>query len=249
MRKKIIIAGTVLMLLAACVAYKHKALPFKPPSEYPNATGFLGATVAAKSFDDRAEARDAFGFDVKTAGLTPVMVVIDNRADAAVQIASDQTFLVDEEGNLWPVLTDREAYNRVSSVAKPTEVFKKAGVGAVLGAGAGALIGAAIGIVAGTNVIEAAGKGAALGAAGGATLGGAEGLTSDDVKRKIRNDLRSKNLENLPIPSGNLAHGFIFFPGEAKHAKKLRLQMLYLGERRERVVLELDLGPGEPAKK
>jgi hypothetical protein len=38
-------------------------------------------------------------------------------------------------------------------------------------------------------------------------------------------DLRDKSLENKFIKPGDLAHGIIFFPGEAASAKQLRLQL------------------------
>ena len=38
-------------------------------------------------------------------------------------------------------------------------------------------------------------------------------------------DLNRKSLENKPISQG-LAFGFLFFPGEAKSAKELRMQVM-----------------------
>jgi len=95
----------------------------------------------------------------------------------------------------------------------------------LLGA-AGAVIGAAIGIVTGTNVGEALGKGAAIGAAAGLTVGGAQAMDNSDVKYKIKEDLQSRSLQFRAIKKGELAYGFIFYPGEIiKSAKVLRLQL------------------------
>jgi hypothetical protein len=76
------------------------------------------------------------------------------------------------------------------------------------------------------DVGEAIGKGAAVGAAAGATLGGAEGYTSGDARRQIISDLRDKSLQNKAIMPETLAHGILFFPGEAQSAKLLRLKLI-----------------------
>ena len=68
-------------------------------------------------------------------------------------------------------------------------------------------------------------KGAALGAAGGLVLGGSKGLTDTDVQRQISEDLQKRSLASQAIPAREVAHGFIFFPGEAKKAKELRLRI------------------------
>ena len=78
----------------------------------------------------------------------------------------------------------------------------------------------------GENVLESAGKGAALGGAIGATAGGAQAATSGaGARAEIAQDLRGKSLENKAISPGSIAHGFIFFPGEAEGAGELRLQL------------------------
>jgi hypothetical protein len=96
----------------------------------------------------------------------------------------------------------------------------------LLSGAAGALVGAAVGIVMGENVGASAGKGAAVGAAVGATLGGAEAAASEgEARAAISEDLEAKTLENKAIEPHSIAHGFIFFPGEARGAGELRMQV------------------------
>ena len=78
----------------------------------------------------------------------------------------------------------------------------------------------------GENVAEAAGKGAAAGAAAGATLGGVKGYSSNDARQRVINDLRTKSLQNRAVAIKSITYGFFFFPGEARSAKQLRLQLL-----------------------
>jgi hypothetical protein len=82
-----------------------------------------------------------------------------------------------------------------------------------------------VGILTGENVGEALGKGAVVGAAGGAVLGGGEELASTKAERRISQDLADKNLENRTVGPRMLGRGFLFFPGEAPSAAKLRLQL------------------------
>ncbi len=211
--------------LFSCASYERQVVPFKLPSAYPNAVEVAGAVIASRAYDDPKEAGTAFGFPIREAGILPVQVVFDNKGAHPLEIIPEQTFLIDTEENLWPILESRLVYDRI---AKQTELGRVAPEGAkagMLGGAAGAIIGAAIGIVSGQNVGDAAMKGAAIGAAGGMVLGGTKGLTDVDVQREIREDLRTRSLEQRAITPGEVAHGFLFFPGEAKKAKELRLRL------------------------
>lgn len=225
-KKPIIALLGILFLVAACAtAYKATPLAFRSPSSYPNATQVDGTTVAAQAFADPKKAEEAFGFDIRGAGMLPVQVVFENEGIHSYKINADQTFLEDEAGNLWPILSDRVAYERATKYAQTKQIFKEGAYSGFLGATAGAIIGAAIGIVAGEGVGSAAGKGAVIGGAAGATMGGIKGYgSSDEARRTVVNDLKQKSLENKPLGRG-LAYGVIFFPGEATSAKQLRLQL------------------------
>ncbi|MBN2396948.1 MAG: glycine zipper family protein, partial [Deltaproteobacteria bacterium] len=137
-----------------------------------------------------------------------------------------RTYLVDVKSNLWPILGQDLAYDRIEKKTELGEILPEGAQSGLLAGAAGAVIGAAIGIVTGTNVGEAAGKGAAVGAAAGVTMGGAKGLTSREVSHRIGEDLRNRSLEDRPAPSNDVSHGFIFFPGEAKdEPRELRLAL------------------------
>ncbi len=227
-RNRLLIVATSFLFLwgtGCSTAYKAKPLPFRAPSSYENAVEAGGAVLAAQAYADSRKAEEAFGFNIRGAGMLPVQVIFDNPGTHSLKIVAEQTFLEDQAGNLWPILEEQMAYERATKYAQTKQVFKEGAYAGFLGATAGAILGAAIGIVAGQGVGSSLGKGAALGAAAGATLGGAKGYASDDARRDIINDLNKKSLENRPINPGSLAFGFIFFPGEAPSAKKLRLQL------------------------
>jgi hypothetical protein len=225
--------GMIMVSLGCATSYKARPLPFKHPSAYPNAIEVGGATIGVKAFADKEEARTAFGFDVREAGMLPIQLVVDNQGSAGLSIVANQTFLQDKEGNLWPILSDRFAYERVTKYAQTERIFKEGAYAGVMSGAAGALIGAAVGIVTGENVASAAGKGAAVGAAAGATLGGLGGYTSaDEARRRVMEDFEDKSLQNKPFPPNELTYGFIFFPGEAESAQSLRLQLEEEGTQR-----------------
>ncbi len=227
--KKNFCVFVLLFLLAGAMgcssAYKAKPMSFKLPQTYGNATGVGGATVAAKAFDEQKEAEDAFGFDVRGAGMLPVQVVFDNQGPNSLSIEDDQTFLEDAGGNLWPLLSNRAAYERAAKHSQGRTMAKEGVYHGLWGAAAGALIGAAIGIIGGDNVGAALGKGAAGGAAVGAVIGSAKGYDSDEARMEISGDLREKSLQNKPVAPMSIAHGFLFFPGEIQSAKMLRLKL------------------------
>lgn len=217
----------LVFILAACsTAYKAKPLPFKAPSSLPNAQEAFGAIIAAKVYIDAKEAEEIFGFNILEAGMLPVQLSFDNQNSHTIEIDPSQTFLEDNDNNLWPILERNFAYERATKYAETNKIFKEGAYNAFLGATAGALIGAAIGIVTGENVAESAGKGAAVGAAGGAVIGGASAHASNDASKVIINDLKQKSLQTKSIEPNSLAHGIIFFPAEAKSAKRLRLKII-----------------------
>jgi len=223
---EILSAIAILLFAAACAtSYQAKPLPFRAPSSYSNAVDVDGAVVAAQAYADPKAAQEAFGFDVRGAGMLPIQVVFDNQGAHSLRINGEQTFLEDSEGNLWPVLPSQTAYERATKYAQTKEVFKEGAYSSLLGAAAGAVIGTAIGIVTGQGVGSALGKGAAVGAAAGATIGGVKGYHSDEARRVIVDDLNRKSLENKAVHPKSLAFGFLFFPGEARSAKELRLQL------------------------
>jgi hypothetical protein len=211
--------------LASCQTYQPQVVPFKMPAAYPNVTRAGGADIAAKAYDDPNEAGQAFGYDMRGSGILPVQVVIDNRGTHPLEMVPGQTFLVDTANNMWPILDANLAYDRIQKKTELGKVVPEAARGGVLGGAAGAVLGAAIGIVTGTNVGQAAARGAAVGAAVGATAGGVKGATDTDAQAKIREDLYKRSLENRPVKPGEIAYGFVFFPGEASKAKELRLQV------------------------
>jgi hypothetical protein len=219
-------AGFFLVISGGCsTTYVAKPMPFKTPSAYPNATQAADATIAAQAFAEGEQAKEAFGFDIRAAGMLPVQVIFDNPGVHPLEIISGQTFLEDEAGNIWPILDRETAYDRATKFTQTKQVFTEGAYHAFLGAAAGAIIGAAVGIVTGENVAVTTGKGAAVGGAAGASLGGAKGYFSGDARQVVINDLKRKTLQSKPVEPRSLSYGFLFFPGEAPSAKELRLQL------------------------
>jgi hypothetical protein len=214
-----------LVLVVGCTKYETQVVPFKLPTAYPGSVTAGDAVIAAQAYADKKEAEAAFGFDMIGAGIMPVRVIFDNKGTHALDIVANQTFLVDTDNNLWPVLEEKLAYERMQKKTEFGKVGSEAAKYGGLGGVAGGIVGAAIGIVSGKNVGDAALKGAAVGAAAGAVMGGSKGAADTDMQSQIRSDLEQRSLENRSVKAGEIAHGFIFFPGEAKKPTELRLQI------------------------
>jgi len=216
----------VLLLMGCGPSYKVKPVSFRAPDAAANAAMIGGALMSAKAFVDPGEAKTAFGFDILKAGMLPVQVVFDNQGSNVLEINGSQTFLEDAQGNLWPILSNKIAYERATRYGDTNEMMKQGAHKGLLSAAAGAIIGAAVGIATDEGVAAAAGKGAAVGAAAGAALGGAEGYSSGRARRSITDDLYEKSLQNKPIAPKSISHGILFFPGEATSVSRLRLQLV-----------------------
>lgn len=213
------------LLWQGCSTYEPKVVPMKLPEAYANVQRVAGAYVAARAWDQEEEAQGAFGFNILRAGLLPVQVNFDNRGSETLTIEASQTFLINQSQELFPVLTDNEAYDRVSRGAPLAEGVKGLATGGILGGATGALIGAAVGVVAGHRAGEYAMRGAARGATAGAVLGAANAATDTQVPLTITDDLARRSLKNTPIKPGELAYGIILFPREAGRPQALRLQL------------------------
>jgi hypothetical protein len=214
-----------LFLITSCSTYKPQATPFRLPQAYANAQNLNGLNVAAFSWQNEEEAKAAFGFNVIKAGLLPVQVVFDNQTLQTYQINSSQTFLVNDRQELFPVLDNQSAYDRVQRSTGFQEAAKGLAKGALWGSAAGAVIGAAIGVAAGRSAGDYAMRGAVTGAAAGAVLGVGQGSGGSEATRQISDDLANRSLKNNPIKSQEISQGIIFFPAEAGPPAQLRLQL------------------------
>lgn len=222
--KRVATLLVLLLVLSGCASYQSRYTPFRPPEAYPNHSEVAGVSLGCQAYPDRRQAKRAFGFDIRKAGLLPVQLVLLNRGGQTVEIDNSQTFLVDEEGNLWPVVPNSVAFQRMEQFSEFSSFFGRgAAKGAFLGAAGGGILATALGIVSGNSVASYLGKGAAVGAAGGAVVGASSEAGSPKREYMISEDLRQKGLEGKTIPDQYLAQGFLFFPGEAKSAKELRL--------------------------
>jgi hypothetical protein len=215
----------VALLISSCSTYKPQATPFRLPQSYANAQNLDGLKVAAYCWQNQEEAKAAFGFDIIKAGLLPVQVVFDNQTPQIFQINPSQTFLVNDRDELFPVLDNQSAYDRVQRSTGFKEAAKGLGKGAFWGSAAGAAIGAAIGVAAGRSAGDYAMRGAVTGAAAGGILGVGQGAGSTEVARQISDDLANRSLKNNPIRPQEISQGIIFFPAEAGLPKQLRLQL------------------------
>ncbi len=215
--------GCSLMWLG-CSTYEPKVTPFKLPEAYANMQRVAGAYVGARVWANEQEAQEAFGFNIIRAGLLPVQVSFDNRGSQTLAIVPSQTFLINRNQELFPVLEETEAYDRVSRGTRSLEQVKGLTQGAIAGGAAGALLGAAIGVVAGHSAGEAAMRGAAIGGAVGG-LAGVARCSETDAPRAVSENLARRNLKNRPIRPGELAYGIILFPREAGVPQALRLQL------------------------
>ncbi len=207
---------SLLLTITACSTYGDKVAPVPLPSEQTGGLEVNDVGLYAEAYLQQNAAEQAFGFDIRGAGVLPVRFVLDNQSPGDVEIRGDQTFLIDQENQAWPLLSYDQAYRRVNEHVELGETAKGAAKPAVLLAATGALVGAAVGVVTGDSAGEGAARGAAAGAAAGAVIGGAKRY--QEVGQEIRENLAHDSFDNRSIESGDIAHGFLFFPGDQEIA-------------------------------
>ena len=143
-----------------------------------------------------------FGFDIRGAGLLPVLVSIDNRGGGALKIIPRQTFLIDSDGQAWPLLTTDQALSRLDSANVTHAGERSLSVPTDLETITGFAL----------NTIHSVGFSNLADAYTRPESGFGEGP-------------RGRNLRNPLIPAGEAASSLLFFPGreEAKSVRGLRL--------------------------
>lgn len=241
--------STISALLALILAlpftgctYRDRVAPITLPDAEHGIVVGDGLKISGYALTDPKEAENALGFDALQAGLLAVRVTFQNDGTKIATVNPDQTFLIDSDNNAWPILSQRQATERAEKHVDVGETVKGGAKPAFLLGAAGAVAGAAIAIVSGKDVGTAVGKGAVAGAATGAILGGAASYSA--THDKVRKGMASKTLHPDAIMPGEIAYGFLFFPGtpgeEAKDASELRLNIV-LGENGKQEIVKLDL--------
>ncbi len=182
-----ILSICLVLALSACSTYKDRVAPVPLPSLEANHIEAEGTLISANSYVDEKNAHAALGFDARSAGLLPVRFVIDNQSQQRVRVNPDQTFLIDQQGQAWPLLSAEQAYQRVKQQVQIGETLSGAITPSILAGAAGAVAGFAIGILSGGNIAKIMGKGAAVGASIGA-VGGSAGRYAE-LDGELRNDL------------------------------------------------------------
>jgi hypothetical protein len=227
---KVLVFLLTLTVLASC-SYKDRVQPVTLPTADSNHISVNGLFVSATAYVEEKSAEDAFGFNVRKAGLIPVQLSFQNEGTKKVEILPEQTFLLDTKNQAWPISTRERTYSRVEKYVNTGEAISGTVKPGLLMAAAGAVVGLAVGIVTGENIGQAAGKGAVIGAAAGALGGGTDAYMN--AKDKVRSDLRQKSLENKQILPNQIGYGVLFFPGfaeEATGATQLKLTLSFDGE-------------------
>lgn len=183
-------------LIWSCDSQQDKPAPV--PQSAAGAVEVGGAAFQAMAYADPEQAARAFGFDIRGAGLLPVRVSIGNHGSGTLQTLPRQTFLVDADGQAWPLLTSGQAFARLEQ-AKAI----------VFGA---------------PRIPDLDNLDALTGFALDLSVG-ADFLSDTAPERRIGQNLSTKELRNPKIPAGQEAVGLLFFPGqdEAKGARALRL--------------------------
>ncbi|QSA96775.1 hypothetical protein [Methylococcus sp. EFPC2] len=233
--------------LYACSPQRDKLAPLPLPSSQNDHVDVQGALISASPYIDPRQAEAAFGFDIRGAGLLPVRFALDNRSNTVIRINPQQTFLIDLDGQAWPVLSTEQAYNRVARAQELGTVALGSAQGAGLLGAAGLATGFAISVVTGHLSGTPLAQGAAAGVLLGALTGGSD--ANYELENQVREDLARKSLRNQLVQPGELAHGVLFFPGqdEARTARGLRLS-LDLDGYPQIVTLPLKVPPPLPAK-
>ncbi len=161
-----------------------------------------GTRFQALAYADRQQSAALFGFDILGSGLLPVRVSIDNRSGATIKIIPRQTFLIDVEGQAWPLLTTDQAYKRLQS----GDILQDKSTTMTAPDGMESLTGFALDMVVSANFSATA-------------------PVYARTDTPMGNHQQEMNFRNPKVPTGKIASGVLFFAAreEASGTRYLRL--------------------------
>ena len=197
-----VLAATVACLLASCAPPQDQS-EFVPLTESQAETVEVqGLRLQAMAYDDPVWAGSVFGFDIRGAGLLPLRLTLQNRSVGKVKVIPRQTFLIDQAGQAWPLLTSAQ-------------------VSARLGRGAG---------MAPTAIETHTPEGADSFTAFALDLVTGPGFSADSQPSRHKDNpagrpFSGKSLRNPAVLAGRSASALLFFPGrqEIQGVRGLRI--------------------------
>ena len=132
----------LLFLLFSACTYRDRIAPIQLPTAA-DSISVDGLLLSATAFVEPDSAKQAFGFDARAAGLLPVQLTFQNDSPHEVRVNPGQTFLIDQQNNAWPILSQEKTYQRAKKYVDIGETAKGAAKPALLMGAAGAIAGAA----------------------------------------------------------------------------------------------------------
>ena len=110
-------------VLPSC-SYSDRVAPVRLPESASNMVEVNGLKISAQAYTDPKSAQETFGFDARRAGVLPVQVTFQNDGNSQVSVNSDQTFLIDNQQNAWPILSLEKTYERTHKYVQIGETAK-----------------------------------------------------------------------------------------------------------------------------
>lgn len=116
-----LLAGLALLAAALLVSFVARRNPPAQPERLSTPVASGDVSFQAMAYADPRQAQATFGFDIRGAGVLPVRVRIDNRGKDAVRLVPRQTFLIDLDGQAWPLLAAAQAAKRLEQGGHPRQ--------------------------------------------------------------------------------------------------------------------------------
>jgi hypothetical protein len=203
------IAWLAFALLGACADRQDQAAAQAPlAASRAGAAQLGGVRFQAQAFEDGGRAAAAFGFDVRAAGLLPLRVSIDNQG-GALRIVPRQTFLIDLDGQAWPLLTSGQAFDRLAAAGISAQGVPQAAWAEALDTLTGFALDVAVGSAAASTRPEAA----------------------------VRLAFAARVPRNPAVPPGQAATGWLLFPGQGEARGVRGVRLCYEQDGRPRFLL------------
>lgn len=212
----------------------HREASLPPPQPAGHWIEVQGLRIAGQALQTADGAKQAFGFDIRGAGLLPIRLAIEHRGKAVAGIDAPQTFLVDREGLAWPLLTAAQARARLPAAVESEATGHRAAAAYWKNAPE-TLTGFALDL----GIRGAPDPDLDEGSPYNSWWKMIRGLDAPAAEMRVRERLTRNSLRNPSLGAGQAVEGYLLFPGRADEAKAIAILRLGLAMDGEVRVVEI----------
>lgn len=176
----------------------------------------MGVHIGAELAEDPKQIEEVFGADIRAAGVLPLQLIIENKGAQTIEIVAGQTCLIDDDNRYWRPLSTQAAAEKLDRAEPAAAVVQ--GKTVKTAKVSDAVMEMAVAMISRHGAQAPVSKPEP--SAGPAKPQGEKQGAVDKPDKK-----RDKGIDGRIMTTGSLMRGYLYFPGDIRLARELRIQI------------------------